>query len=127
MPLNIIQCNGRREDGKMILTPVQTIMMIAAIAFGTMLTRFTPFLLFPEKKQPPRVILYLGSVIPCAMMGLLVVYCLRNVSFLSGAHGLPEALAIILIIVLHRWKHHTLLSIGGGTLCYMILVQFVFQ
>lgn len=110
----------------MVLIPVQTMIMIAAIAFGTMLTRFAPFILFPEKKQPPKVILYLGSVIPCAMMGLLVVYCFRNVSFLSGTHGLPEALAVLFIIVLHQWKHHTLLSIGGGTLLYMVLVQFVF-
>ncbi len=110
----------------MVLTPVQTMIMIAAIAFGTMLTRFAPFILFPEKKQPPKVILYLGSVIPCVMMGLLVVYCFRNVSFLSGTHGLPEALAVLFIIVLHQWKHHTLLSIGGGTLLYMVLVQFVF-
>lgn len=110
----------------MVLSPIQTIVMIAAIALGTMFTRFTPFLLFPEKKQPPRVILYLGSVIPCAMMGLLVVYCLRDVSFLSSPHGLPEALAILFIVALHKWKRHTLLSIGGGTLLYMILVQCVF-
>ena len=110
----------------MFLTPVQTLIMIGVIALGTMITRFTPFLLFPEKKEPPKVIMYLGSVLPCAMMGLLVVYCLKDVSLFSGSHGIPEALAIACIIVLHKWKHNTLLSICGGTLLYMILVQCVF-
>lgn len=110
----------------MFLTPVETLIMIGAIALGTMLTRFTPFLLFPEKKEPPKVIMYLGSVLPCAMMGLLVVYCLKNVSLLSKPYGVPEALAILMIVVLHNWKHNTLLSICGGTILYMVLVQCVF-
>lgn len=101
--------------------------MIGVIALGTMFTRFTPFLLFPEKKEPPKVILYLGSVLPSAMMGLLVVYCLKNVSLISAPYGIPEALAILLIIILHKWKHNTLLSIAGGTILYMILVQCVFS
>lgn len=110
----------------MQLTPIQTLITILAIALGTMLTRFIPFLLFPEKKEPPQIITYLGKVLPPAMMGLLVVYCLRNVSITTGACGLPELLAIVLIVILHRWKNNVLLSIAGGTLLYMFLIQGIF-
>lgn len=111
----------------MFLTPLQTIVMIIVIALGTMITRFTPFLLFPENKKPPAVVEYLGKVLPPAMMGLLVVYCLRNVSAFEGSHGIPEALAILLIVLLHRWKGNVLLSIGVGTVFYMLLVQMFFN
>lgn len=110
----------------MQLTPIQTLITILAIALGTMLTRFIPFLLFPEKKEPPQIITYLGKVLPPAMMGLLVVYCLRNVSITTGARGLPELLSIVLIVILHRWKNNVLLSIAGGTLLYMFLIQGIF-
>ncbi len=110
----------------MQLTASQTIIMILAIALGTMITRFTPFLLFPEKKEPPKIILYLGKVLPPAMMGLLVVYCLKSISITSAPHGLPELIAIAVIVLLHKWKNNVLLSIGGGTLVYMVLVQAVF-
>lgn len=110
----------------MFLTPVQTIITIFAIAIGTMLTRFTPFLLFPEHKEQPKVIIYLGKVLPPAMMGLLVIYCLKNVTIFSGTHGIPELLAMAFIAFLHKWKNNVLLSIGGGTALYMILVQFIF-
>lgn len=110
----------------MYLTPVQTVVTIAAVALGTMLTRFLPFLLFPEHKQVPALITYLGKVLPPAMMGLLVVYCFKNVSFLVSPFGLPEILSVAGIILLHRFKGNVLLSIGGGTVMYMVLVQFVF-
>ena len=110
----------------MQLTASQTIIMILAIALGTLITRFTPFLLFPEKKEPPKIILYLGKVLPPAMMGLLVVYCLKSVSITATPHGLPEIIAIAVIVLLHKWKNNVLLSIGGGTLVYMVLVQAVF-
>lgn len=110
----------------MPLTTIQMIVMIVAIALGTMLTRFIPFLLFPEKKEPPKVVVYLGNVLPASMMGLLVVYCLRGVSFTNGSHGIPECISILLIVLLHRWKNNVLLSIGGGTFVYMFLVQIVF-
>ena len=110
----------------MLLTPIQTVVMILAVALGAIATRFTPFLLFPETRKPPKVILYLGSVLPPAMMGLLVVYCLKSVSILASPHGLPELIAIAFIVVLHRWKSNVLLSIGGGTMLYMVLVQVVF-
>lgn len=110
----------------MKLTGIQTIIMILSIAFGTMLTRFLPFLLFPENKKPPKTITYLGKVLPPAMMGLLVVYCLKNVSITSPSHGIPELFAIAAIVVLHKWKNNVLFSIGGGTVLYMFLLQIVF-
>jgi len=109
-----------------MLTPIQIIIMILAVALGTIFTRFTPFILFPEDKKPPEVITYLGKVLPPAMMGLLCIYCLKGVSFTSGSHGIPEAAAIIAIVILPKWKNNVLLSIAGGTAIYMMLVQMVF-
>ncbi len=111
----------------MYLSPVQTILIVFAVAAGTMITRFTPFLLFPETKEPPEIIGYLGKVLPPAMMGLLVVYCLKEVSMTKAPYGIPELLAIISIILLHKWKRNVLFSIGGGTAIYMLLVQMVFH
>lgn len=110
----------------MQLTPLQTFLTILAITLGTMLTRFVPFLLFPETKEPPKVITYLGQTLPPAMMGLLVIYCLKNVSLTSSPHGIPEMLSIFSVILLHKWRHNVLLSIGGGTALYMALVQLMF-
>ncbi|MDO5291543.1 MAG: branched-chain amino acid transporter permease [bacterium] len=110
----------------MLLTPLETLIMILAIALGTMFTRFLPFLVFPEHKEPPKVILYLGKVLPASMMGLLVVYCLKDVSLTQTPYGVPEILAILCIVLLHKWKGNVLLSILGGTVLYMILVQLVF-
>ncbi|MEG1999834.1 MAG: AzlD domain-containing protein [Evtepia sp.] len=107
----------------MTLTPLQTIIIILAVALGAIITRFTPFILFPEHKEPPKVVVYLGRVLPAAMMGLLVIYCLRNVSFLANPYGIPELIAIALIVILHTWKRNVLLSIGGGTALYMILLH----
>lgn len=92
---------------------------------GTMVTRFLPFIIFPEGKEPPEFIQYLGKVLPYAVIGLLVIYCLKDVPG-SGTYGIPEFLAIVFIVLLHRWKKNILLSIGGGTVFYMLLVQFVF-
>ena len=97
----------------------------AGALLGTMMTRFLPFLIFPEGKQPPEFIQYLGKVLPYAVIGLLVIYCLKDVPG-SGTYGIPEFLAIAFIVLLHRWKKSILLSIGGGTVFYMLLVQFVF-
>ena len=105
--------------------PFVTFML--AVMLGTMLTRFLPFLLFPESKEPPRFITYLGTVLPYAMTGLLVVYSLKGVRLTSGSHGIPELLAIIAIALLHIWKRNMLLSIAGGTAVYMLLVQLVFS
>ena len=91
-----------------------------------MLTRFLPFLLFPADKPTPKYIRYLGNVLPAAVFGLLVIYCLKNVSLFTGSHGLPELISITLVVCLHYWKQQMLLSIAGGTICYMLLVQLVF-
>lgn len=107
------------------MTVVQRILTVAAVVLGTMLTRFLPFVIFPEGKRPPSYITYLGQVLPYAVIGLLVVYCLKDAVFHS-THGLPEFIAIGFIIFLHKWKKNTLLSIGGGTVLYMFLVQAVF-
>lgn len=98
-----------------------SLLLIAVMALVTQLLRFLPFALFA--KGTPKPILYLGNVLPPAIMAMLVVYCLRNTNFLGAAHGLPEIAAVLLVILLHKWKHNTLLSIVGGTICYMILVQ----
>lgn len=97
----------------------------AGALLGTMMTRFLPFLIFPEGKEPPEFIQYLGKVLHYAVIGLLVIYCLKDVPG-SGTYGIPEFLAIAFIVLLHRWKKSILLSIGGGTVFYMLLVQFVF-
>lgn len=107
----------------MYLTGTQTIIMILSIAAGTIITRFLPFVMFPEKKKIPPFVAYLGQKLPPAMMGLLVVYCLKSVSITNSPFGIPEFIAITVIIVLHKWKSNVLLSIGGGTIVYMLFVQ----
>ena len=109
-----------------MLTANETIATILAVSLGTMITRFTPFLLFPESKEPPKVVSYLGSVLPPAMMGLLVVYCLKGVSLTSAPYGLPELISIAALVLLHKWRRNVLLSIGGATALNMVLVQAVF-
>lgn len=108
------------------MTVAQRLVIIGMVILGTVLTRFLPFLLFPAGKPTPKYIQYLGTVLPSAVFGLLVVYCLRNVSLFTGSHGLPEAISIAAVIGLHVWKRQMLLSIAGGTVCYMLLVQLVF-
>lgn len=108
------------------MTVAEQIITIAIIALATMLVRFLPFMLFPAGRPTPKYIQYLGKVLPAAVFGLLVVYCLKDVSIFSGSHGLPELIAIAVVILLHLWKRQMLLSIAGGTVCYMLLVQLVF-
>lgn len=110
----------------MQMTVLQTLGIIAAMAIGTQLTRWLPFWMFPESREPPTIVEYLGKVLPSATMGLLVVYCLKDVTWFSGDHGLPQIIAIVTVAVLHRWKNNTLLSIAGGTVMYMFLLQIVF-
>lgn len=108
------------------MTFEQQVITIGICVLGTMLTRFLPFLVFSSKKPTPDYIQYLGRALPSAIFGMLVVYCLKNVEILEGSHGLPELISIALVTVLHLWKRQMLLSIAGGTICYMLLVQFVF-
>ena len=98
----------------------------ALVVLGTMMTRFLPFLLFPADKPTPKYVQYLGKVLPAAVFGLLVIYCLKDVNIFTGSHGIPELIAIGVVVLLHLWKKQMLLSIAGGTVCYMLLVQFVF-
>lgn len=108
------------------MTLTEQIITIAAIVVATMLTRFIPFLLFPAGKPTPKYIQYLGKVLPAAVFGLLVIYCLKDVSLFAGSHGIPELISIALVIALHLWKKQMLVSIAGGTICYMLLVQMAF-
>lgn len=110
----------------MTLSSFETFLTIAVIALGTLLTRVLPFVLFPDNKKSPAYINYLGKVLPYPVMGLLVVYCLKNVSLVQSPHGIPEAIAIICVVLLHLWKNNSLLSTGIGTAVYMVLVQGVF-
>lgn len=109
------------------MTSIQVLITIAVIAIATQLTRALPFILFPENKKTPGYILYLGKVLPYAVMGMLVVYCLRNVSLISSPFGIPEAVAVLCVAALHIRKNNTLLSISVGTAVYMLLVQVVFK
>lgn len=108
------------------MTLSEQLLIIGVVALGTMLTRFLPFLLFPAGKPTPKYVQYLGKVLPAAVFGLLVIYCLKNVSVFSGSHAVPELLSIGLVVLLHLWKRQMLLSIAGGTVCYMLLVQWLF-
>lgn len=108
------------------MTLTEEILTIGLCALATMLTRFLPFVIFRADKPTPKYIKYLGKALPAAIFGMLVVYCLKNVDVTAGAHGVPELLAIAVVTGLHLWKRNMLLSIGGGTVCYMLLVQFVF-
>jgi branched-subunit amino acid transport protein AzlD len=108
------------------MTAGQIWITIALLALGIMITRFAPFLLFPAGKPTPKYIRYLGNVLPSAMFGLLVVYCLKNVSIFVPSYGIPELIALAIVVALHLWRRQMLLSIAGGTVCYMLLVQLVF-
>lgn len=110
----------------MNMTITEQIITIAMVVIGTMLTRFLPFLVFRSDRPTPKYISYLGKVLPGAVFGLLIIYCLKNVNVLAGSHGLPELIAINVVVLLHLWKRQMLLSIAGGTFCYMLLVQLVF-
>lgn len=108
------------------LTGMQLFITILAIACGTMMTRFLPTLIFPTDKRVPPFVQRLQTMLPSAAIGLLVVYCLRNISIFRGNRGLPELLAVSVVVLLHRLFKRSLLSIAGGTITYMLLIQWVF-
>lgn len=101
-------------------------LLIAVVALVTAALRFLPFLIFGQDKKTPPLITYLGQVLPYAIMGMLVVYCLKDITLFSAPFGIPEVVGCASVVLLHVWKRNTLLSIGVGTACYMLLVQFVF-
>ena len=104
----------------------QSLVTIGMVILGTVITRFLPFLLFPADKPTPPFIAYLGKVLPAAALGLLVIYSIKDYSLLSGWHALPEFIAAAATVLLHVWKRQMLISIAGGTILYMLLIQFVF-
>jgi branched-subunit amino acid transport protein AzlD len=106
------------------MTLAQQIITVAMCTLGTMTTRFLPFLIFSENKETPAFIQYIGKYLPSAVFGMLVVYCLKDVDILSGTHGIPELIAILVTVLLHKWKKQMLISIAGGTICYMLLIHF---
>lgn len=108
------------------MTDLHAVLTITVVALVTAALRFLPFLIFGENRTTPPLITYLGQVLPFAIMGMLVIYCLKDVSFLSGSFGIPEIIGCAVVAALHVWKRNTLLSIGAGTVCYMLLVQLVF-
>ncbi|ASR47495.1 branched-chain amino acid transporter AzlD [Paenibacillus kribbensis] len=109
----------------MSMTLLENIITIGMVVLGTMMTRFIPFILFPSGRPTPKYVQYLGKVLPSAALGLLVIYSIKDVTFFSGSHGVPELISIVVIIMLHLWRRNMLISIAGGTLLYMFLVQFV--
>lgn len=109
------------------MTLMQQALTIGIVIFGTVCTRFITFILFPQGKETPKYIRYLGRVLPSAVLGMLVVYCYKNVSFTSGTHGLPELLSGAAVVLIQKWKKNMFLSIVAGTATYMVLIRTIFQ
>ena len=105
---------------------MHSVLIVAVVALVTIGLRFLPFLIFGENRQTPPIIAYLGQVLPFAIMGMLVVYCLKDMTFTAAPFGIPDILGCATVAALHVWKRNTLLSIGLGTVVYMLLVQLVF-
>ena len=103
-----------------------SILIVVIVAAVTIAIRFLPFLIFGKGRETPPFVAYLGKVLPYAIMGMLVVFCLKNISFVKSPHGIPELISCVVVAGLHLWKRNTLISIIGGTACYMLLIQLVF-
>lgn len=108
------------------MNPGYSVAAIAVAAVCTFATRLAPFLLFGQKRQVSKIVVYLGRVLPPAIIATLIVYCLKTVNLLAFPGGLPELISIGVVVLLHLWRRNTLLSIGAGTVCYMVLIQCVF-
>ena len=108
------------------MSNTQSLAYFAIIAGGTMLVRFLPFLIFPENREAPSYIQYLGRVLPYTIIGMLVVYCLKGIQLFSFPFGIPEAVGVGAVSIIQLWRKNMLLSIGGGTLIYMVFVQMLF-
>ena len=109
-----------------MLDMVSSLIMIAAVAIATFATRAASFVAFPKGKEVPPTVKYIGMVLPPAVIGMLVVYCLRSTQLFAYPYGIPELIACLAVIGLHAWKRNVLLSVGAGTVLYMALVQMVF-
>ena len=108
------------------MSDTHAFLMIIVMAAVTFFLRIIPFIVFPAGRKTPEIIVFLSKALPCAIMGMLVIYCLKSVSIFDGSHGIPEFIGVLIVVALHKWKHNSLLSIGVGTVCYMLLVQLVF-
>ena len=108
------------------MSNVHAMLVVAVAGIVTAALRFLPFLIVGGERKTPAYITYLGKVLPYAIMAMLVVFCLKNVSLVSAPYGLPELISCAMVVLLHVWKRNTLISIIGGTVCYMVLVQMVF-
>lgn len=110
----------------MPLSAKLSFIIILVVAITTFATRVIPFLFFPKGKEIPKTIQYLGKVLTPAVIGMLVVYCLKNTAIVKAPYGIPELIAVVAVVALHLWKRNNLLSIGVGTVLYMVLIQVVF-
>lgn len=108
------------------MTFYQRIITIGVCALATIITRFLPFWVFSEKRTAPKFITYLGNALPSAIFGMLIIYCLKNVSIFSGNRAIPELIGIGITVLLHLLKRNMLLSVAGGTVIYMLLIRFIF-
>lgn len=116
-----------RKKGEIIhMDVIHSVAIIAVVSACTILIRAVPFLLFGGSRQVPETIHYLGKFLPEAIMATLVIYCLRNIEIVEGTHGFPELISVALVAVLHLWKKNILISVGLGTICYMVLIQMIF-
>lgn len=109
------------------MTSTEMVITVAIVVAGTLLTRFGAFLVFPQGKKAPDFVLFLGKALPTAVMGMLVVYTFKETVVLSYPYGIPELIALLVTVGLHLWKRNMLVSIGAGTVVYMILIQAVFK
>lgn len=105
------------------MTLKQQIITVALCVLGTVLSRFMPFIVFSENNKTPKLVDYLGKALPGAVFGMLVIYCLKEVDFTRGSFGIPEGVGVVVTYLLHKWKRQMMISIVGGTICYMILVR----
>src|SRR5699024_4006323 len=108
------------------MTHKQMLLTVLVVMLGTMFTRFLVFVIFPPSKEPPQFVTYLGKVIPAAAIGLLVIYALKEVKLTKASFAITEFLAILVIVLIHKWRRNSLLSIATGTIVYMVLIQGVF-
>ena len=108
------------------MTHKQMLLTVLVVMLGTMFTRFLVFFIFPPSKEPPQFVNYLGKVLPAAAIGLLVIYALKEVKLTKAPFAIPEFLAILVIVLIHKWRRNSLLSIATGTIVYMVLIQGVF-
>lgn len=117
---------GKRGDGEMTDQTLYTLFVVGIIVLATQLTRWIPFLLFSEKRGVPKFVHYLGKILPPAIIATLIVFCLKSVDFKSAASLLPQLISIAVVAALHLWRRNSLLSIGSGTVCFMLLSRLVF-